>query len=589
VTARDLLGATFRRRGALAALALWALIGALPTFASGYAVARALDDGFLRGRPATGLAWLAGLAATVPLSAWGSRRTYLGVAGLAEPLRDDLVRTVVTGTLHAASRPGAGPDSGAVARLTQHVETVRDVVSGLLLLVLSFVASVVAALAGLVTLAPLVLPLVLVPLVVSFAAFGASLPAVARHQRRLLLADERLAEAATEVTEGLRDVVACGGEDRVARQLDDRIAEQVAAGRAVARVSAARTVIVAVGGRLPVLLVLLAAGWLLERGLTPGGLVGALTYLVQGLDPAVSSLVGSVGAPVAQLMVTIRRIDDAAPPAPPPAGRAVPHDASLALRDVTFRYRDAAEPVVDRLSLFVPDGDHLVVVGPSGAGKSTLAALLVGMLTPQAGQVLHGGRPAADVAPPERVLIPQQAYVFRGTVEENLRYLHPVAAPGALDRAVEAVGMGPLLSRLGGYGATLEPSTLSAGERQLVALARAYLSPARLVVLDEATCHLDPTAEAVAERAFAGRDGTLVVVAHRISSAHRGRRILVMDGREAVLGDHDDLLARSPLYRDLVGHWSDPAWTGSPAREWPGRASGGRAAPAALDHRAHHP
>jgi ATP-binding cassette subfamily C protein len=118
--------------------------------------------------------------------------------------------------------------------------------------------------------------------------------------------------------------------------------------------------------------------------------------------------------------------------------------------------------------------------------------------------------------------------------------------------------MRPLADRLGGYDAELDPASLSAGERQLVALARAYLSPARLIVLDEATCHLDPTAEAVAEQAFAARGGTLVVVAHRISSASRARRILVMDGRETMLGTHDDLVEASHLYRDLVGHWLGP-------------------------------
>jgi ABC-type multidrug transport system fused ATPase/permease subunit len=557
VTARALLGATFRRRRELAALTFWALVAALPTLASGYAIAHALDEGFLDSRPGRGLAWLGALAATVPLSAWGSRHTYLGVARLVEPLRDDLVRAVVSGALRRSTHPGAGPDSGAVARLTQHVETIRDTMSGLLLLVLNFVAAVVAALVGLVTLAPVVLPLVLGPLLVSLVAFGFSLPAVSRQQRRLLLADERLAELATETTEGLRDVVACGGEDGVTAALDERIDEQVAANRAVARVAALRMVIVAVGGRVPLLLLLLAAGWLLDRGLSPGELVGAFTYLVQGLDPAVSSLVTSIGAPLAQLMVTVRRIDDDAPAPSPPAEGVEPHGDSLVLQGVTFRYRTAAEPVLDELSLYVPDGDHLAVVGPSGAGKSTLASLLVGVLTPQSGTVLHGGQPAHEVGARHRVLIPQEAYVFRGTVEENLRYLHPRASSAALDRAVEAVGMAELRERLGGYGAVVEPTRLSAGERQLIALARAYLSPARLVVLDEATCHLDPTAEAVAEQAFAARGGTLIVVAHRISSARRARRILVMDGTEVTLGDHDDLVERSRLYRDLVGHWFD--------------------------------
>ncbi|MGH8919831.1 MAG: hypothetical protein ACRD0H_16120, partial [Actinomycetes bacterium] len=101
----------------------------------------------------------------------------------------------------------------------------------------------------------------------------------------------------------------------------------------------------------------------------------------------------------------------------------------------------------------------------------------------------------------------------------------------------------------------LSPAELSAGERQLIALARAYISAAPIVVLDEATCFLDPGAERRAEEAFADRGGTLIVIAHRISSALRARRILVLDGVSALAGDHLTLLSTSPLYRELLGHW----------------------------------
>jgi ABC-type multidrug transport system fused ATPase/permease subunit len=576
---RSLIAATVRRPAAVARLAGWTLLGALPTFAGGLAIARAVDEGFLAGRPAVGFAWLAALAVTVPLGALGARRMYLDVARLAEPLRDDLVALVVEGALRGSTRTGAERDTGAVARLTQHVEVVREMVAGLLLLVLGFAGAVVAALAGLVTVAPAVLPLVLVPLGLAAVAFAATLSVAVRRQERLLLADERLASLATDAVEGLRDIVACGAEDVMAADLDGRVDEQVAARRAVAGATALRTAAVALGAKVPVILVLLGTPWLLGRGLTAGALLGTLTYLVQGLDPAVSSLASGVGAPLAQLLVTARRIDEAAADAGAeddaadliPDGRWTrPPAPHLALRAVTFRYRDDAEPVVDRLDLDVPEGDHLVIVGPSGAGKSTLAALLVGVLRPQSGVILHGDRPPHAVDAAERVLIPQQAYVFRGTLEENLRYLADDAPQAALDRSVTAVGLAPLRDRIGGYGATLEPATLSAGERQLIALARAHLSPARLVVLDEATSHLDPTAEAVAETAFAERDGTLVVVAHRISSAQRGRRILVMDGRLVTVGTHDDLTVRSPLYRELVGHWRGD---GAPAS---GNGSGAR-------------
>ena len=171
---------------------------------------------------------------------------------------------------------------------------------------------------------------------------------------------------------------------------------------------------------------------------------------------------------------------------------------------MSFGYGPFAEPVLHALDLDVPEGDHLAVVGPSGIGKSTLAGLVAGLLRPQAGEVRLGGLPTAGIAaaelPRRRVLIPQEAYVFAGPLAQNLSYLAPDAPQAELNAAVDAVGLRDLVTRLGGYHAQLVPAELSAGERQLIALARAYLSPARLAILDEATSHLDPVRDARRER-----------------------------------------------------------------------------------------
>jgi ATP-binding cassette, subfamily C, bacterial len=562
------------RRRPLLALLGWSLPEALPAAVSGLAVARAVDAGFLAGRPLVGLAWLAVLVLAALTSGVGTRQVYRRLGDLVEPFRDDLVRRVVAGALR--NRVAGRSDDGAVARLTHQVEIVRDTYAGLIVVVRGFVITVIGAVLGLLSTAPVILLLVLPPFAVGFTAFLTTLGLAAARQREYISADERLATSAGSVLGGVRDLVACGAEGYAANLVAGPVAEQAAAERALARVAAMRTLCFAVGGWLPLLLLLAAGPWLVSRGLTAGALLGGLTYVFRGLQPALGGLVQGLGNSGLRFAVTLGRILDAADVSP--ASVAVPAGApaavmargngrrpaaagyALALRGVTFRYGPHADPVLRGLDLDLAEGDHLAVVGPSGVGKSTLAGLLCGLLAPDAGTVLLGGapvtgQPEADLAR-RRVLIPQEAYAFSGSVWDNLVYLRPAADRADVDRAVAAVGATELVSRLGGYPAELSPAELSAGERQLLALARAYLSPAPVAVLDEATCHLDPAAERCAEEAFAGRGGTLVVVAHRISSALRARRVLMLDGVTAVAGDHRTVVDASPLYRDLLGHWS---------------------------------
>ncbi|MEU7155671.1 ABC transporter ATP-binding protein [Streptomyces chrestomyceticus] len=536
-----------RRRAVLARLAGWSLVESGQTFLFGFALAHALDDGFLRGSPVVGAAWLAAAAVCVGAGAYGTARVYGAVADLVEPLRDTLVRKVVTRGLHA-------PDGAAVSRLTHQVEIARDTFAGLVLVSRSFVFVTAGALVGLCSLAPVLLLLVVPPLVLGLALFAGALRPMARRQETFLAADEAIATETGTAVGGLRDITAAGAERTVAAAAGARFDAELRASRALARWSVSRVLALGISGRLPIVLLLLAAPWLLGRGVTPGALVGALAYLTQSLLPALQSLMHGLGTAGTRLGVVLRRLT-----AQPVTGAAeagphrTPRDGhAVELTGVTFAYGPHADPVLRGLDLTVPAGGHLAVVGPSGIGKSTLAALIAGMLEPGSGEVR---RPATA----DRVLVPQEAYVFSGTVRENLAYLCPGGrVPDAdLLAAAAEIGAGALLARLGGPDATLAPAELSAGERQLLALVRAYLAPAPLVVLDEATCHLDPEAEARAERAFAARPGgTLIVVAHRISSALRADRVLVMDGTHVRTGRHGELLRRSALYRELAGGWA---------------------------------
>ncbi|MFF6782934.1 ATP-binding cassette domain-containing protein [Streptomyces sp. NPDC012510] len=560
-------------------LALWSVLETGQTFLMGYALARALDDGFLAGRVGVGLGWLGVGAGAVVIGAFGTGRVYGCVAALVEPLRDGLVRGVVERGVREA-------DGGALSGLTQQVEIARDTFAGLVMVSRSFLFTTAGALIGLFSLAPPLLLVVGPPLVVGVGLFLATLGPLARRQETFLVADEALADRLGAVCPGLRDITAAGAEDLVATDAGRLVEAECRAARSLARWGVVRVASLAIGGQLPVVLLLAATPWLLAHGVTAGALIGALAYVTQSLLPALQNLVHGLGTSGSRLVVVLRRLappnerpQPTNPPHHQPRPTKPPHSPpadALALSRVTFAYGSSGTPVIDDLSLRVSHGTHLAVVGPSGIGKSTLTGVVAGLLRPRRGTVHLCGHPVPGVTShAHRVLIPQEAYVFRGSLAENLGELRPKPVPEQeLWAAAEAVGLSEVMVRLGGPAAEVEPGALSAGERQLVALARAYLSYASVVILDEATCHLDAEAEERAERAFTRRPGTtLVVVAHRVSSARRAERVLVMDGRRVAYGEHDELLARSPLYRDLVGAWSPVPEPCPPARPPGGRAS----------------
>jgi ATP-binding cassette, subfamily B, bacterial RamB/AmfA len=552
-------------------LLVCSLLEGVPAFFSGRLVELSVDRGFSVGDPAAGLGWLMLFGLAAVLGAFGSRMVWHQLGKVVEPLRDALVTAVVRGVLHDESPPRNQPDSSGVARITQHVEVVRDATAGLLVQARGMLVTTASALAGLVTVAGALVVPVAVPVVVSLVAFVCLLPSLARRQRALALADEHTAATAGQSLAGMRDIVACGAEPIAALAMYDAVDEQATAAIRVARSSALRALVISLGGFVPLLLALALAPGLVARGeLTAGAALGALVYLATTMQPALRGLAATAGTVVLRLLVALRRLAETAELPAISDGTATPRGTDVEVRGLTFGWGATAEPVVRGLDLGLRPGEHLAVVGPSGIGKSTLAGLLTGMLTPQEGRVLLGGVPVRDVPAALRhelvALIPQEAYVFAGTVRDNVGLFASSASDDALSAAVDAVGASALLRRLGGLDAEIGHGGegISAGEAQLLALARVYASPAEFVILDEATSHLDPVAEARAERAFAARGGVLVVIAHRLSSALRADRVLVMDGRETALGHHADLLARSARYAELMQAWATPV-AGEPA------------------------
>ncbi|TDD94798.1 ABC transporter ATP-binding protein [Actinomadura rubrisoli] len=546
-------------------LAAWSVLESLPAFASGFLLAQAIDRGFLAGEPLVGLWWLAALAAVYALGAVGTRQIYPWLAATVEPLRDSLVADVAAAALNRMADQAGGTAGAGVSQLTEQVEAVRALLGTALRNVRQLLAAGLAALLGLTLLSPLLGLVIFLPVALALTLFAAFLGVQVRRYRAVVRHAERIGESATAIVQGVRDVVACAAEDRAARTVAEAIDAQAEALRSFARSRLVRLPVLALGVHLPLLVLLALAPYLTEHGqLTAGQVAGGISYLITGLQPGIILLVDAGGTLLLSLAVILGRLaeictgSDRTSPATP---KSVATSYDIEADHVTFAYAPEAEPVLADLSLHIPEGTHLAVVGPSGTGKSTLANVLTGLVQPQRGGVTLGKvpLPGLDTAHLRSAitLIPQESYVFAGTLHENLTYLRPHATTAQVDEAVDAMGLTPTMSRLGGYDADIPPGggTLSHGERQLITLARAYLSAAPVIILDEATSHLHPAAEARAEQALAGREGTLIVIAHRISSAQRAHQVLLLDGSSPLLGTHHTLLDLSPLYAELVGHW----------------------------------
>jgi ATP-binding cassette subfamily C protein CydCD len=257
----------------------------------------------------------------------------------------------------------------------------------------------------------------------------------------------------------------------------------------------------------------------------------------------------------------------AAQPLVPPHSATLPPSLSLlptiAFEDVRFAYPGGRGAAHDGLSFTVGAGEKIGIVGPSGSGKSSVARLLLRLFDPQQGRVLIGGRDLRTLDP-ETVrrmiaVVHQDTYLFHGTVEENLRLGKPDADQPELDAAARDANAHEFIAALPQGWQTMigeRGVMLSGGQRQRLAIARALLRDAPILILDEALSSVDAENEAVIQQAIdrlaAGR--TTLVLAHRLSSVIGADRILVLDhGRRVEQGRHAELIRRDGPYRRLMG------------------------------------
>ena len=253
--------------------------------------------------------------------------------------------------------------------------------------------------------------------------------------------------------------------------------------------------------------------------------------------------------------VSLDEADDARP---------LPERGDLRVEGLSFAYADG-DPVLRDVDLVLDAGEKLALVGPTGAGKSTLAKLMARLYDPTAGRVTFGGidlREAQLGSLRQRItVVPQEGFLFAASIRDNIRIGRPDATDDEVAAALESLGLRERFeAQPGGLDAPVNErgSSLSAGERQLVSLARAALADPAVLVLDEATSSLDPGTEVLVERALerlvAGR--SVIVIAHRLSTAERADRVgVVADGHLAELGTHAELVAQGGRYARLYDAW----------------------------------
>ncbi|HEY3831668.1 MAG TPA: ABC transporter ATP-binding protein [Acidimicrobiia bacterium] len=491
--------------------------------------------------------------------------------GYLQDLRGTVFRHLMSLSLGFFEREQTGR---LVARMTSDIDALEDLVSqGLVLMVQNVLLFLGAVLAIFLLSWRLALAVfVIVPPVFMASRWFRRVSNVAYREVRDSIATNM--STLQEGLEGIRVVQAYAREPSFRDRFHGTNEGQYDANLVAVRISSLYFPSVEFTSVLGYAVILGFGGLLVHDGFTTVGVVTAFVlYLVNLFDPINQlsqfyNTVQSAAAALDKVFILLdtrptvaERVGAFDVPSVEGDGRGIGVDVD----HVSFAYGPDADLVLHDVTLHIAPGERMALVGPTGAGKSTLAKLLARFYDPVEGTVQVGGADLRDItfASLRRTMcvVPQEGYLFAGSLRDNIRVGRVDATDADVDAAIAALGVGHHFDSFpDGLDTEVQEggSRLSAGERQIVSLARAALADPGVLVLDEATSNLDPgtehEVEQALERLMSGR--TVVVVAHRLSTAARADRIAVIDaGGLAELGTHDELVARGGRYASLYAAW----------------------------------
>jgi ATP-binding cassette subfamily B protein len=571
--ARHLLGRTlrmlrpYRKQMVLAALVVVLWTGT--TLAGPFLVKRGIDLGIKRHDGGALDVAVIGYVIVAAIAYLSGRAQLLLISRIGESFLRDL-RVRVFDHLQRLSMPFYDREKAGVivSRMTSDVDSLQELVQmGLLM----FISNGVLLAVSVVVLAVVSWKLLLLCLICVPPVLLASVKFQRDSNDAYLVVRDDIGATLSQLQEGIagvRVVQAYGREEVEASRFTDQNRSLYRSHMRSVWISAWYLPIIEFAGLLTTAIAVGIGGWWVHDGQLEIGTVAFFVLTLSNLFEPIqqlSQLFNIVQSAAAAIDKLFALLDTPIDVPERPGAVDLPERGDIEVAGVGFAYV-GGEPVLADVDLHIPSGARIALVGPTGAGKSTLAKLIARLYDPTDGHVTFGGvdlRDATARSLRQRVVVvPQEGFLFNGTILDNVRLAKAGATDDEVVAALEAIGVLDRFARLPeGLRTEVQErgSRLSAGEKQLVSLARAALADPAVLVLDEATSSLDPGTEVVVEHAvnrlMEGR--TVIVIAHRLSTAERADLVgVVADGRLQELGTHRDLLARGGRYTALFQTWS---------------------------------